>query len=100
MNALRYGTAPIVWATGGLDNTIAPFDRLTKEGNGFQFGSYQEDDFVSAIRQTENLFQVSRKYERLMFNGMKADFSWDKSAHRYLEIYGSFANGCHQATAK
>jgi starch synthase len=89
MYALKYGTVPLVRATGGLDDTIVPFDPLTKEGNGFKFGPYKPAAFVAAIRQAANLFQDSRTWKRLMANGMKADFSWDKSARRYLEIYRS-----------
>jgi starch synthase len=87
--ALKYGTVPVVRATGGLDDTIVPFDPLTREGNGFKFASYTADAFVSAIRQAVNLFQDPRIWKRIMANGMKADFSWDKSARRYLEIYRS-----------
>ena len=89
MYALKYGTVPLVRATGGLDDTIVPFDPLTKEGNGFKFGPYKPSAFVASIRQAVNLFQDSRTWKRLMANGMKADFSWDKSARRYLEIYRS-----------
>jgi starch synthase len=89
MYALKYGTVPVVRATGGLDDTVVPFDPLTKEGNGFKFGPYKPAAFVAAIRQAVNLFQDSRTWKKLMANGMKADFSWDKSALRYLEIYRS-----------
>ena len=89
MYALKYGTVPVVRATGGLDDTVVQFDPLTKEGNGFKFGPYKPAAFVAAIHQAVNLFQDSRTWKRLMANGMKADFSWDKSARRYLEIYRS-----------
>ena len=91
--ALKYGTVPVVRATGGLDDTIVPFDPLTKKGNGFKFGPYKADAFASAIRQAVNLFQDPRVWKKLMANGMKADFSWDKSARRYMEIYRSVVNG-------
>ncbi len=89
MYALKYGTVPVVRATGGLDDTVVQFDPLTKEGTGFKFGPYKPAAFVAAISQAVNLFQDSRTWKRLMANGMKADFSWDKSARRYLEIYRS-----------
>jgi len=89
MYALKYGTVPVVRATGGLDDTVVQFDPLTKEGNGFKFGPYKPAAFVAAIHQAVNLFQDSRTWKRLMANGMKADFSWEKSARRYLEIYRS-----------
>jgi starch synthase len=91
--ALKYGTVPVVRATGGLDDTVVPFDPLTKKGNGFKFGPYKAEAFASAIRQAVNLFQDPRIWKRLRANGMKADFSWDKSARRYMEIYRSVVNG-------
>jgi starch synthase len=100
MYALKYGTVPVVRATGGLDDTVVQFDPLTKEGNGFKFGPYKPAAFVAAIRQAVNLFQDSRTWKRLMANGMKADFSWDKSAQSYLEIYRSVVYGRLQAIAK
>jgi starch synthase len=99
MYALKYGTVPVVRATGGLDDTVVQLDPLTKEGNGFKFGPYKAAAFVSAIRQAVNLFQDPRTWKRLMANGMKADFSWDKSARRYLEIYRSVVYDRHQTIA-
>jgi starch synthase len=93
MYALKYGTVPVVRATGGLDDTIIPFDITTKEGNGFKFGPYEPDAFLSAIRQAVDLFDDKEAWKRLMANGMKADFSWDRSARNYLEIYRSLVEG-------
>ncbi len=89
MYALRYGTVPVVRATGGLDNTIVPFDPKTGEGNGFKFGPYQPKAFLSSIKQSVKLFESAKAWERLVSNGMKADFSWDRSAKSYLELYKS-----------
>ena len=89
MYALKYGTVPVVRATGGLDDTVVQFNLQTGEGNGFKFGPNKPAAFIEAIRQAVNLFQDSRTWKILMTNGMKADFSWDQSAHRYLEIYHS-----------
>lgn len=100
MYALKYGTVPVVRATGGLDDTVVQFDPLTKKGNGFKFGPYKPAAFVATISQAVNLFQDSRTWKRLMANGMKADFSWDKSARRYLEIYRSVVYDRLQAIAK
>ncbi|MGM0381966.1 MAG: glycogen synthase GlgA [Thermodesulfobacteriota bacterium] len=89
MYALKYGTVPIVRATGGLDDTVAPFNRKTREGNGFKFSAYEPKAFLEAIRKAVDIFQDPKAWKRLMANGMKADFSWDQSARRYMELYRS-----------
>ncbi|PKN66641.1 MAG: glycogen synthase GlgA [Deltaproteobacteria bacterium HGW-Deltaproteobacteria-15] len=85
--ALRYGTIPVVRATGGLADTITPFDQATREGNGFRFESFEPESFFSAIRQALSLYRKVRIWRQLAVSGMKADFSWDRSAESYLEIY-------------
>lgn len=89
MYALKYGTVPVVRATGGLDDTIDPFTIQTGEGNGFKFGPYEPAAFHAAIREAINLFQDTKLWNRLRTNGMKEDFSWDRSARAYMEIYRS-----------
>ena len=89
MYALKYGTVPLVRATGGLDDTIIPFDRDTGEGNGFKFGPYEPEALLETVRQAVALFDDSNAWKRLMANGMKADYSWDRSAGRYVELYRS-----------
>jgi starch synthase len=89
MHALKYGTVPVVRATGGLDDTIVPYDPGSGEGNGFKFGPYKPAAFLEAIRQALDLFQDSKAWQRLMANGMKADFSWDGPAQSYLSLYQS-----------
>jgi starch synthase len=89
MYALKYGTVPIVRATGGLDDTIVPFDHKTGEGNGFKFSAYEPTAFLEAIRKAVELFRDPKAWQRLMANGMKEDFSWDRSARRYMELYRS-----------
>jgi len=90
MYALKYGTVPIVRATGGLDDTIVPFDHKTGEGNGFKFSAYEPNAFLEAIRKAIDLFQDPKAWQRLMANGMKADFSWERSAQQYRTLYESF----------
>ena len=87
MYALKYGTVPVVRATGGLEDTIVPFDPETGEGNGFKFAAYESKAFLTAIKQGIELFQDAKAWKKLMANGMQADFSWDRSAKRYVEIY-------------
>jgi starch synthase len=87
MYALKYGTVPIVRATGGLDDTIKPFDPAKKSGNGFKFGPYKAEALLRAIEEALTLFRNKEAWKTLIHNGMKEDFSWDRSARRYLEIY-------------
>ncbi|MGD9076758.1 MAG: glycogen synthase GlgA [Desulfobacteraceae bacterium] len=87
MYALKYGTVPVVRSTGGLDDTIVPYDPKTREGNGFKFGPYKPASFVAAIRKAVDLFHNAEAWKKLLANGMKADFSWDRSAQSYLELY-------------
>lgn len=89
MYALKYGTVPVVRATGGLEDTILSFDPQKGRGNGIKFGPYEPEAFLAAIREAVDLFQDSEKWKRLVANGMKADFSWDHSALKYLDIYRS-----------
>jgi starch synthase len=91
MYALKYGTVPLVRATGGLDDTIIPFDPQTGKGNGFKFGPYEPTAFLGAIRQAQELFKDTGGWKRLMSNGMKADFSWKRSAASYMELYQSIS---------
>ena len=87
MYALKYGTVPIVRATGGLDDTIVPFDPKTGEGNGFKFSAYEPNAFLETIRKALEVFQDPKAWQRLMANGMKADFSWEQSAQSYRALY-------------
>lgn len=89
MYALRYGTVPVVRATGGLDDTIEPFRRDSGEGNGFKFTPYQPRALLAAVREAVDLFDDAKTWKKLQSNGMKADFSWDRSARSYLELYRS-----------
>ena len=87
MYALKYGTVPIVRATGGLDDTIKPFDPAKKSGNGFKFGPYKAEALLGAVEEALTLFRNKEAWKTLIQNGMKEDFSWDRSARKYLEIY-------------
>jgi len=89
MYALNYGTVPVVRATGGLNDTVVPFDQDTEEGNGFKFGPSSAESFMAAIQRAVDLFNVPDAWTKITANGMSVDFSWDRSARRYLEIYES-----------
>jgi len=89
MYALKYGTVPVVRATGGLDDTINHFDAEAGTGNGFKFSRYESKAFYASIQEAVGLFQNAKLWKKIVANGMRADFSWDRSAQRYLELYRS-----------
>jgi starch synthase len=93
MYALKYGTVPVVRATGGLDDTIVQFISRTGRGNGFKFRPYEAAAFLQAIREAVALFTDLKAWRKLTANGMKADFSWEQSARKYLELYESLLEG-------
>ncbi|MCG6982847.1 MAG: glycogen synthase GlgA [Deltaproteobacteria bacterium] len=85
--SLRYGTVPIVRATGGLYDTIKPFSPATGEGVGFSFDRYEADSFWHAFMEALHFFEQPETWQQIMQNGMSADFSWQSSARQYLELY-------------
>jgi starch synthase len=91
MYALKYGTIPVVRATGGLKDTVVDFNPETRQGNGFRFDDYAPDAFLEAIDRALDLHADPRRWVELMAEAMGADFSWGRSAGRYLALYRSIA---------
>ena len=88
--SMRYGTVPIVRETGGLKDTVVPFNAETGEGTGYTFYSYNAHDMLGAIDRANCDYHGNRTaFNKLVKNAMKEDFSWNKSAKRYAEIYKS-----------
>ena len=88
MNAMRYGTVPVVHATGGLRDTVPPADEQGKVGLGFTFQSYNGDDFYAALKRALNLYNNDRAgFRALQQRDMEQDFSWSKPAKRYMELF-------------
>ena len=87
MYSMRYGTAPVVRATGGLADTVHPFDPATGEGTGFVFEHYTQDGLRWALRRGLQVYGDARAWRKLQTNGMAVDFSWTTSARRYQELY-------------
>ena len=88
MIAMRYGTVPIVRETGGLKDTVFPYEAWCGAGNGFTFASYSASDMAYVIRQAVDLYHNNRDaFKKLQHTGMTTDFSWDKSAGEYIRIY-------------
>jgi starch synthase len=87
MYSLAYGTIPVVRATGGLDDTIVHFDPATGHGNGFKFEEPTATAFLQAIWQALALYREKALWPRLVTNAMTADFTWDRSAREYEQLY-------------
>ena len=85
MVAARYGTLPIVRETGGLKDSI--HDMGDKNGNGFTFKTYNAHDMLGAIQRAEGLFGNKPLWKKAMLSAMESDFSWNKSAGDYVNMY-------------
>jgi starch synthase len=85
--SLRYGTVPVVRATGGLDDTIEEFDPATGQGTGFKFSSYSGAALLGAVSRALGIYQDQALWAKLMGNGMARDFSWNRSAGEYRKLY-------------
>jgi starch synthase len=85
--SLKYGTVPIVRATGGLDDTIEPWDARTGRGTGFKFSDYTGEALLATIKQALLAYQDPSSWQTLMRNGMGRDFSWGASAREYGKVY-------------
>jgi starch synthase len=93
MYALRYGTIPIVRATGGLRDTVFPFDPVTGRGTGFLFAEATVDALIGAVAAAMRIFNDHDAWRQLQRNALSQDFSWERSARQYIELY-------HQAVAR
>ena len=88
MNAMRYGTVPVVHATGGLKDTVPPCDENGQGGLGFTFQSYNADDFLAAVKRALNLYNHNREgFRALQKREMEQDFSWDVPAGKYMDLF-------------
>ncbi|HEY4766643.1 MAG TPA: glycogen synthase GlgA [Candidatus Sulfotelmatobacter sp.] len=85
--SLKYGTVPIVRATGGLDDTIEPWDARTGKGTGFKFSEYNGESLLLTIKHALTAYRDQTSWQALMRNGMNKDFSWNASAREYGKIY-------------
>jgi starch synthase len=85
--SLKYGTVPIVRATGGLDDTIENWDARTGKGTGFKFSDYNGEALLATIKQALAAYQNPSSWQTVMRNGMGRDFSWGASAREYGKVY-------------
>ena len=88
MNAMHYGTVPVVHATGGLKDTVPPCDENGEGGLGFTFQSYNGDDFLAAVKRCLHLYHCNRPgFRSLQETDMRQDFSWNVPASRYMDLF-------------
>jgi starch synthase len=88
MYCLRYGTIPVVRATGGLDETVQEFDPATGAGTGFKFTGYTPAELLGALQRALAVYQQPAVWEALMKSNMALDYSWGKTAApKYLDVY-------------
>ena len=85
--AMRYRSIPIVRETGGLKDTVLPYNEFTEEGWGFSFASYNAHDMLYTVRRALAFFRDPDEWSKLHKNMKKLDFSWERSAKAYLELY-------------
>ena len=88
MIAMRFGTIPVVRETGGLKDTVHPYNVFTNEGNGFSFTNFNADDMLYTIKVAEGIYYNRPEvWKDLIRRNMEADFSWDKAAREYVKLY-------------
>jgi len=89
MYSLRYGTIPVVRATGGLADTVEDYHPKSGRGNGFVFEKANSKAFLKALRRALKVYAHQERWQSLMGHAMRMDFSWDRSAEQYLALYQS-----------
>ncbi|MBR3640058.1 MAG: glycosyltransferase, partial [Clostridia bacterium] len=87
LTAMKYGTPPIVRETGGLKDTVIPYNEFTDEGTGFSFSNYDAYEMKNTIAYAVSIFKDKKRWENLIKRAMKTDFSWNRSADEYVKIY-------------
>lgn len=85
--SLRYGTVPLVRETGGLKDTIQPYNQYTQEGNGFSFRNQNAHELLFVMKDALNLYQNKEAWKQLMLSGMTSKNDWEQSSKEYLDLY-------------
>ncbi|MEK5397363.1 glycogen synthase GlgA [Paenibacillus sp. FSL K6-2859] len=85
--ALRYGSIPVVRATGGLNDTVQPYNEESGEGNGFTFSNYNAHDMMFTLRRAISLYKQPEHWKKITKNAFAGDYSWNVSAQQYIDIY-------------
>lgn len=85
--ALRYGTVPIVRETGGLKDTVIPYNEYDESGNGFGFKNYSYEELLNITKYAINIFKDENRWKKIVKHAMESDNSWEKSAREYIRLY-------------
>ena len=93
MYSMRYGTVPVVRATGGLDDTVRDYNDAGEGGTGFKFDAYTPAALQDALERARTVFDNPNIWKKLQVAGMRQDFSWDRSAREYVKLYDSALKG-------
>ena len=94
MYSLRYGTIPVVRATGGLDDSVIDYNQDSTRANGIKFQEYSARALAKAIRKALAIYSQPELFQRFRKNAMLADFSWEQTVGEYLKFYDA-AKACH-----
>ena len=100
MYSMRYGTVPVVRATGGLDDTVENYDVTTNKGNGFKFGAYSAPAMLEKIREAIYFYTQPDIWVKIQRNGMTTDNSWSAAANKYLDLYREIASIDHSQSRR
>lgn len=85
--ALKYGSIPIIRETGGLKDTIIPYNKFTGDGNGFTFNNYSSQELLEAINRALDIYKHKASWNKLVRNAMLSNNSWENSAKNYMNLY-------------
>jgi starch synthase len=92
MYALKYGTIPVVRATGGLEDTVQEYNAAAMTGNGFKFAECSAAALLGAVRKAVGIYRLPVRWRALIQTAMGCDFSWDRSAREYIRLYQKLAS--------
>ena len=92
MIALKYGTIPVVRETGGLKDTIIPYNEFIQYGNGFGFAHYNAHDMLFTLKRALGFYRMPEHWGKLVKSAMEQDLSWKKSTEKYINLYRHLVN--------
>src|SRR5690606_34174520 len=85
--SLQYRTVPNVRGTGGLKDTVQPYNEFTAEGSGFTFANYNAHEYLFTVQRAVRIYQDAEVWQRIVDNGCRVDYSWSSSAKQYKTLY-------------
>ena len=92
MMSLRYGTIPVVRETGGLKDSVAPYNEYEKTGTGFSFAHYSADEMMSVIDYAIKIYNDEEQWDVIVENAMNEKLDWENSANKYMEVFNKLVD--------